>query len=72
MAKGQPPAFRFLTKTEGSDQLVEIGQAWKTAKADVFSISLDPEGAGSPMRFIMVPNKPKLKTQPTTGAQPAA
>ena len=68
----QPPAFRFLTKPEGSDQLVEIGQAWKTAKADVFSISLDPEGAGSPMRFIMVSNRPKPQGKATPQQKPAA
>jgi hypothetical protein len=72
MHKRQPPSSRFLTKQEGSDDLHEIGQVWKSAREDVFSVSLDPEGAGSPMRFIMVPNKSKPKTQPATGAQAAA
>jgi hypothetical protein len=72
MAKGQPPAFRFLTRNEPEGPLVEIGQAWRTAKTDVFSISLDPEGVGSPMRFIMVPNTPKPKAKPAAGEKPAA
>jgi hypothetical protein len=72
MAKGQPPAFRFLTKDEGNEQLHEIGQAWATAKADCFSVSLDLEGTGEKIRFLMVPNKPKSKAQPAQGQKPAA
>lgn len=59
MSKGQRPVFRFLTKDEGDEQLHEIGAVWATAKADVFSVSLDLEGTGEKINFMMVPNKPK-------------
>ncbi len=68
MAKGQPPIYRFLTKPEGSDELVEIGQVWKTAKAEVFSVTLDLENNGG----IMVPNTPKPRATVTEIAKPAA
>jgi hypothetical protein len=56
---GKRPVYRFLTKDPGSDQLHEIGAAWETAKADVFSVSLDLESTGNKIKFIMVPNRPK-------------
>jgi hypothetical protein len=54
-----PPAFRLLTKNEGDEGLTEIGQVWKTSKADVFSVVLDLEGTGERISFMMMPNKPK-------------
>ena len=57
----EPPAFRFLAKHDGDDKLTEIGQACKTSKADVFSVSLDLEDTGEKIKFIMMPNKPKAK-----------
>jgi hypothetical protein len=72
MPNHEPPAFRFLTKPEGSDQLQEIGQAWKTSNAKVFSVTLDLEGTGEKIRLIMVPNKPKaVKKGPPPGPQAA-
>jgi hypothetical protein len=70
MPKGQPPAFRFLTKPEGSEKLEEIGQAWRTSKADIFSVSLDLEGTGEKISFMMVPNRPKPAAK-ADGDQPA-
>lgn len=67
---GQKPAFRFLTKDEGSEQLHEIGAVWPTSKPDVYSVSLDLEGTGEKINFMMVPNRPKPKAQPTKGEQP--
>jgi hypothetical protein len=64
MPNHQPPAFRFLSKIEGQDSLVEIGQVWKTSKPDVYSVSFDPEGAGEPIRCMMVPNRPKPAAVP--------
>lgn len=54
-----PPKFRLLTRNEGDEGLTEIGQVWSTSKADVFSVSLDLEGTGDRINFMMVPNKPK-------------
>jgi len=70
---GQKPAFRFLTKPEGSDKFTELGAAWKTSKADVFSVSLDLEGTGEKVSFIMVPaDRPKPATKPVPQQKPAA
>jgi hypothetical protein len=70
---GQKPAFRFLTKAEGSDTFTELGAAWKTSKADVFSVSLDLESTGEKLKFIMVPaDRPKPKAATASGAKPAA
>jgi len=69
---GKPPAFRFLTKDPGDETLHEIGVAWNTSKADVFSVSLDLENTGERINFTMIPNKPKPKTQPAGGLKPAA
>jgi hypothetical protein len=71
MPARQPPAFRFLAKdTDG--KLSEIGTAWKTSKADTFSVRLDPEGNGGNISCIMVPNVPKAKAKPTSDLKPAA
>ncbi len=72
MPEHRPPAFRFLIKDEGSEELREIGQVWATAKADVFSVTLDLENTGEKIRFMMVPNKPKPKAQTAAGQKPAA
>lgn len=72
MPNHKPPAFRFLTKDEGSEELREIGQVWATAKAEVFSVTLDLEDTGEKIRFMMVPNKPKPKSRPTPEQRPAA
>jgi hypothetical protein len=69
---GQPPAFRFLTRDEGSEKLTEIGAAWATSKADVFSVSLDPESTGEKIKLLMVTNRPKPKAQPAKGEAPSA
>ena len=68
----KPPAYRFLTKDEGSEQLREIGQVWNTSKAEVFSVTLDLEDTGEKLRFIMVPNKPKPKSRSAQDQRPAA
>ena len=68
----RPPVFRFLTKDEGSEELREIGQAWPTAKAEVFSVTLDLEGTGENIRFMMVPNKPKPNDKRAPQQKPAA
>ena len=57
MSKGQPPAYRFLMKPEGSEQLVEIGQAWRMSHDEIFSVSVDIETTGEKICFIMVPNR---------------
>ena len=67
----QPPAFRFLAKDEGSEELREIAQVWPTAKAEIFSVTLDLEGTGEKIRFMMVPNKPKPNRKPAP-QKPAA
>jgi hypothetical protein len=54
---GKPPVYRFLTKDEGDGRLRKVGAVWATAKADVFSVSIDLEGAGERINFMMVPNK---------------
>jgi hypothetical protein len=55
-------------KPEGSEQLVEIGQAWRTSHDEIFIVSLDNENTGEKIRFIMVPNKPKaVKKGPPPG-----
>ena len=72
MAKGQPPAYRFLMKPEGSEQLVEIGQAWRTSHDEIFSVSLDIENTGEKICLIMVPNKSKaVKKGPPSKPQAA-
>jgi hypothetical protein len=68
----KPPAFRFLTKDEGSEELKEIGQVWATAKAEVYSVTLDLNDTGEKIRFMMVPNKPKPKVQKANAHKPAA
>ena len=70
---GQRPAFRFLVKDQDSQQLHEIGAAWATSKADIFSVALDLEGTGAKINFLMVPaDRPKLRPAPASGAKPAA
>jgi hypothetical protein len=71
-ATHKPPAFRFLTKDEGSEELKEIGQVWATSKAEVFSVTLDLESTGEKIRFMMVPNKGKPKAPKAPEQRPAA
>lgn len=68
----QRSAFRFLTKPEGSDQFEEIGQAWVTAKAECFSVSIDLENTGEKLRFLMVANRPAQKPRAVPDTKPAA
>jgi hypothetical protein len=72
MMSKQPPAFRFLTRDEHEGPLKEIGQVWATAKAECFSVSLDLEGTGEKLRFLMVPNKPKPQSKQAPQQKPAA
>ena len=55
----------------GREELREIGQVWPTAKAEVFSGTLDLEGTGEKLRFMKVPNKPKPNRKPAP-QKPAA
>jgi hypothetical protein len=68
---GQRPTWRFLVK-DADGKLSEIGAAWKTSKADTFSVRLDPEGNGGNVSCLMVPNTPKPKPQFAPGEKPAA
>jgi hypothetical protein len=76
-----PPPFRFLTKPEGADKLEELGEAWKTSKADIFSVSidratlqamLDVDANSEKIRFMMVTNRPKQKPASAPDRRPAA
>ncbi len=69
---GQRPAFRFLSKDDPDGALHEIGAAWATSKADVYSVSLDLEDTGERIKFLMVANRPKPKERLATGEKPAA
>jgi hypothetical protein len=60
MPKGQKPAFRFITKPEGSDKFVELGAAWALAKDDTFSASITLNGEKT--NFLIVKNEPKPAT----------
>ena len=69
---GQRPTWRFLIKDEGG-QLHELGAAWATSNADVFGVTLDLEGTGEKIKFLIVrADRPKPKPQPTAGQKPAA
>ncbi len=72
MPDHKPPAFRFLTKDDGSEELKEIGQVWETSKKDLFSVVLDLEGTGEKIRFMMVANRPKPQAKLAKPQQPAA
>jgi len=67
---GQQPAYRILSKPEGSEQFAEIAAVWKTAKPEVFSVHLNIDG--HELSGIMVKNTPKPKKPASPGpvAQP--
>ena len=69
---GQRPTWRFLTKDAGG-QFHELGAAWATSKADVFSVALDLEGTGEKIKFLMVKaDRPNQKPPSAPGERPAA
>ena len=69
---GQRPTWRFLTKDDGG-QFHELGAAWATSKADVFSVTLDLEGNGEKIKFLMVKaDRPSPRPQSAAGENPAA
>jgi len=69
---GKRPTWRFLTKDNGG-QLQELGAAWATSKADVFSVTLDLEGTGEKIKFLMVKaDRPKPRPRPVPAETPAA
>jgi hypothetical protein len=68
---GKRPTWRFLTKDD-EGQLREVGAAWATSKADVFGVTLDLEGTGEKIKFLMVKaDRPNPRPQPAHGEQPA-
>jgi hypothetical protein len=69
---GQRPAWRFLTK-DGDGKLHELGAAWATSKADVFGVTLDLEGTGEKIKFLMVKaDRPKQRAQSDSAPSPEA
>ena len=69
---GKRPTWRFLTKDD-EGQLHEVGAAWATSKADVFGVTLDLEGTGEKIKFLMVrADRPKPNAQPASDKKPAA
>jgi hypothetical protein len=66
---GQRPSFRFPINDEGSEEPHEIGAAWSTMKADVFSVALDLESTGE--RTVKA-DSPRQQSQSARGDQPAA
>ena len=47
------PYLQILTKPEASDTFTDLGGAWKTSGADVFSVSLDLERTFRLFRFLI-------------------
>jgi hypothetical protein len=79
---GKIPSHRILAKPPGSDKnTLEIGAIWQTSNQEVTSVSLKFDAmvevmkAGSDIRAIVVPNRPKTangnkpaEQQPTVAA----
>ena len=68
---GKRPEWRFLMKDEGG-KLRELGAAWATSKADIFSVALDLEGTGEKITFMMVKADRPTRKAPATDQKPAA